>query len=89
MKETIYSKIGWLGSLLLSFCSLPEVIKTIQTEQCSLSWGFLNMWGIGLILILIPLYREFKDKYVIFNYSVNLIFVMIMWYYKLGGINGI
>lgn len=77
--------MGWLGSLLLSFCSLPEVIRTIINNNCSLSWSFLLMWGIGLVLILIPLYREFKEKYILFNYTVNLIFVLIMWYYKLKG----
>jgi uncharacterized protein with PQ loop repeat len=42
--------IGWLGSVLLAFCGLPQAIESYKTKSSEgLTWGFISMWFIGEI----------------------------------------
>ena len=75
--------LGWLGSILLSLCSIPEVIHSIKTGNCTLTWGFLLMWGLGEAFLLVPIIKKIKEPFLIFNYSLNLIFIIILIGYKL------
>ena len=77
--------LGWTGGILLAFCGLPEAIKTMTTGTCVLSWGLLLMWFFGEIFVLIPVWIKIKKNWLLVNYIANIIFVMIMIYYKLFG----
>lgn len=36
--------VGWLGGLLLAFCAVPQVIKTIKTKRrkgCKYLWVYI------------------------------------------------
>ena len=47
--------IGWLGSIMLALCAVPEVIQTYRNKRCAVSWGMLILWGGGEILVLISI----------------------------------
>ena len=75
--------IQWLGSLLLAVCGLPELIRTIQDSKCHVGYGMLTCWLLGEILVAIHVYRTHKDKALLTNYAVNIIILLVLWYYKL------
>lgn len=81
--------IGWLGSLLLSFCGLPQAIKTYQTKKADdLSWGFLGMWGAGEIFTFIYVIENNLNKGefqypLLANYTINTIIIVYLIYVKL------
>lgn len=75
--------IGWIGSLLLAFCGLPQAITAIKTKSGKgISWIFLIMWFIGELFTLIYIWPK-SDMPLIINYSANLAFLLIIIYYKI------
>jgi uncharacterized protein with PQ loop repeat len=75
--------IGWLGSLLLAFCGLPQALESIKTKSSAgLTWGFILMWSFGEIFTFIYVAPK-MDLPLIFNYTANIIFLAIIVYYKL------
>jgi uncharacterized protein with PQ loop repeat len=79
MMETI----GWIGSILLAFCGLPQAIESYKTKNSDgLTWGFLGMWGMGEIFTIIYILPKWHWP-LIFNYTANIIFISIILYYKI------
>jgi uncharacterized protein with PQ loop repeat len=79
MMETI----GWIGSILLAFCGLPQAIESWKTKNSDgLTWGFLGMWGMGEIFTIIYILPKWHWP-LIFNYTANIIFISIILYYKI------
>ena len=75
--------IGWIGSILMAFCGLPQAIESYKTKSSrGLSWGFLIMWFSGELLTMIYILPK-MDLPLLFNYTANLIFLIIIIYYKL------
>ena len=75
--------IGWLGSILLAFCGLPQAIESIRTKSSEgLTWGFIIMWFAGEIMTFIYILPQMVLP-LIFNYTANIIFLAIIIYYKL------
>jgi uncharacterized protein with PQ loop repeat len=75
--------IGWLGSILLAFCGLPQAIESYKTKSSAgLTWGFLVMWFIGEILTVIYIIPKWHWP-LIFNYTANIIFLSVILYYKI------
>lgn len=75
--------IGWLGSILLAFCGLPQAIESYKTKSSAgLTWGFLLMWFIGEIFTIIYIIPKWHWP-LIFNYTANIIFLIIIIYYKI------
>jgi len=75
--------IGWIGSILLAFCGLPQAIESYKTKNSDgLTWGFLIMWGVGEIFTIIYIIPKWHWP-LIFNYTANIIFISIIVYYKL------
>ena len=75
------NSIGMIGSLLLTFCALPELIRTIKDGRCHLSWGFLSMWFTGEIFC-ISYGLDLSEIPMIINYGFNLVVAGIMVYFK-------
>ena len=75
--------IGWIGSVLLASCGLPQAIKSYRQQHAhGVSLIFLIMWLFGEVLVLI--YVAPKGHWpLIFNYTVNILFVVIILYYRL------
>jgi uncharacterized protein with PQ loop repeat len=75
--------LGWLGSILMAFCGLPQAIESIRTKSSEgLTWGFIGMWFLGEILTFIYILPK-MDLPLLFNYTANIIFLSIIIYYKL------
>ena len=75
--------IGWLGSILLAFCGLPQAIESIKTKSSAgLTWGFISMWFIGEICTFIYILPK-MDLPLLLNYTANIIFLIIIIWYKI------
>lgn len=75
--------IGWIGSILLAFCGLPQAIESYKTKNSDgLTWAFLIMWGVGEIFTIIYIIPKWHWP-LIFNYTANIIFISIILYYKI------
>lgn len=76
--------LGYIGGILLGLCALPEVYRTIKDKKCHVGNGFLWMWYVGEICLLIYVLPK-KDLPLIGNYLFNIILISIMIYYKVRG----
>jgi hypothetical protein len=74
--------LAWCGSILLAGCGLPELLRTLKTRQCSLTWGFLGMWGIGEVCTIVPVLSRNLGAFLVFNYSLNIVIIAVLCYYK-------
>lgn len=75
--------IGWIGSILLAFCGLPQAVESIKTKSSEgLTWGFIGMWFIGEICTFIYILPTLNLP-LLFNYTANIIFLAIIIYFKL------
>lgn len=75
--------IGWIGSVLLGICAIPELIRTITTKKCHIGWGMLLTWYFGEIFVLYYIMSSLWSFPLIFNYLLNIIIISIMLFYKL------
>lgn len=73
--------MGLIGSLLLTFCGVPELIRTVKDKKCHLGWGFILMWFFGEIFCV---YYSFGlgEIPLIINYTFNLFLAMVMFSFK-------
>lgn len=75
--------IGWMGSILLAFCGLPQAIESYRTKNSDgLTWGFLIMWGVGELFTIAYIIPKMHLP-LIFNYAANIVFISIIVYYKI------
>jgi len=75
--------IGWIGSILLAFCGLPQAIESYKTKSSEgLTWGFIGMWFIGEICTFVYILPK-MDLPLLLNYTANIIFLSIIIFYKL------
>lgn len=78
--------LGWIGSVLLMLCSLPQLIKMLQTKNVeSISPIFLFSWLLGMIFMLLHVILIGNPSIpIVMNYSVSLFVVisMIVTYLK-------
>ena len=75
--------LGWLGSILLAFCGLPQAIESYKTKNSDgLTWGFVLMWFVGEICTFVYIIPK-MDLPLLFNYSANIMFLIIIIYYKI------
>lgn len=77
--------LGYLGGILLAFCAIPEAYLAWKRKRSDLSWTFLGMWGIGEVAILIPVIFEIKVGFLLLNYSLNVILISVICFYKRKG----
>ena len=75
--------LGWLGSILLGVCALPETIRTVQDNRCHVGWGMLLTWLFGEIFVFIHVYFNIHDVALLTNYFSNIVLISIMIWYKL------
>jgi uncharacterized protein with PQ loop repeat len=76
--------LGWLGSLLLAFCSIPQAYKSFNDKHSrGISWGFILMWTTGEICTLIYILQDQFAWPLLFNYGINCVFCLVILWYKL------
>jgi len=75
--------IGWIGAVLFAVCGLPQAWQSIKDGHSKgLNWFFLLAWAGGEILTIVYVFPK-ADLPLLSNYFVNMIFLVIMLYYKL------
>jgi uncharacterized protein with PQ loop repeat len=75
--------IGWIGSLLLALCGLPQAIESFKNKHSNgLTWGFILMWFIGEICTFVYIIPK-MDFPLLVNYSANICFLVIIIYFKI------
>lgn len=75
--------IGWIGSILFAICGLPQALQSIRDGHSrGLNWYFLQCWLWGEILTIIYVWPK-QDWPLLFNYGMNMIFLLIMVCYKI------
>lgn len=72
---------GFIGSILLAICAIPEVVRTIKDNKCHLGWNFLLLWFFGEVFLFIYVV-DLIDYALIFNYGFNILLLIIMLIYK-------
>lgn len=74
--------IGWLGSICLALCGLPQAFRCwVDKHADGVSTGFLLLWTIGEVLAAIYVVY-LGDAPLITNYLINLISCAIIVRYK-------
>jgi len=75
--------IGWLGSLCLAICALPQAYNAMRLGRSDgIQTSFLLLWLTGEVLALI--YSGGKDVLpLLFNYGFNILFISIILYFKM------
>ena len=80
--------LAWIGSVLLALCGFPMMIKSIRDGHSDgVDATFLWMWIIGEILVWVYVVSR-QDWPMIFNYSLNIIFVIVILKYKYFNVKG-
>ena len=75
--------IGYIGSILLAICGLPQAIESYKTKSSEgLTWGFILLWFFGELFTFAYIIPK-MDLPLLINYSANLIFLIIILYYKI------
>lgn len=75
--------IGWIGSVLLAFCGLPQAVESYRTKSSAgLTWGFILMWFVGEIFTVIYIIPKWHWP-LIFNYTANILFLSVIIFYKI------
>jgi hypothetical protein len=81
IKRSARELVGWIGSICFMLSGLPTAVDSIINKQCTLPLGTLILWSVGeacLIYYVLPS----RDKPLLANYFLNVIFLIPMWYYK-------
>lgn len=74
--------IGWIGAILFAICSIPQAYQCWKTKSAQgLSLSFLLMWFIGEVLTIIYVLPKW-DLPLLFNYAVNILSLLVIFYYK-------
>lgn len=76
--------VGWFGSILFALCALPQALKCWNDGHArGLSNSFLWLWLLGEASMIV--YTVFKlngDLPLLFNYMLNMSFLMLIMRYK-------
>ena len=74
--------IGYIGSIMLAVCGLPQAIESFKTKSSEgLTWGFILLWFFGELFTFAYIIPK-MDLPLLINYSANIIFLIIIIYYK-------
>ena len=76
--------LGWLGSICLALCGLPQAIQCIKADGCKdINIIFLILWLSGEVLCFVPIIVQIGwVPWLVFNYGFNIILVSIILYYR-------
>lgn len=74
--------MGWLGSLCLALCGVPQALQSYKDKNShGISWGMLLLWAFGEVFALTYVFNKL-DMPLLMNYAINIFVVALMLYYK-------
>jgi uncharacterized protein with PQ loop repeat len=74
---------GYIGSICLAICALPQAMLSYKRGHSKgIAFNFLLLWTVGEVFTLIYVFPKL-DIPLILNYSANLVFLSIIWRYKI------
>lgn len=74
--------LGILGPGLLAICGVFEVVPSIKRGYCGSSLPYLLVWFFGEVFALVYIIYTSVDFYLLVNYSLNIILILILFFYK-------
>jgi uncharacterized protein with PQ loop repeat len=75
--------IGYIGSILLALCAFPQAIQSyMDGHSKGINLWFLLMWTFGEIFTIIYVIPLMSIPLFI-NYGANLMFLTVIWRYKI------
>lgn len=82
-ESNFYMLMGWLGSICLALCGVPQAIQSYQDKHShGISWGMLLLWAFGECFALTYVFNRL-DMPMVMNYGVNIFVIALMLYYKI------
>ena len=78
--------LGYVASITLAFCALPQVIYSMRVKNAyGVDSLFLALWAGGEVLMVayVFLRHGMSDIPLLANYLMNLLFLGVIIYYKL------
>jgi uncharacterized protein with PQ loop repeat len=79
---TIFEILGWLGSICLAICGLPQAWQSYKDKNSEgISWGFILLWAFGEVFALAYVYDKL-DLPLLLNYTTNILILGVILYYK-------
>ena len=80
---TIFQILGWLGSICLAVCGLPQAWMSYKDKHSrGISWAFILLWAMGEAFALAYVYDKL-DAPLVVNYITNILIVGVILYYKI------
>lgn len=80
---TIFEILGWLGSICLAICGLPQAWQSYKDKNSEgISWGFILLWAFGEVFALAYVYDKL-DLPLLLNYATNILILAVILYYKI------
>jgi len=77
--------IGTIGAICFAICALPVAIQSVTDGHSNgQPWSFLLLWLIGELFTFYYVFRRHGvDIPLFFNYTLNIVFISIVIYFKL------
>lgn len=76
---------GWMGSVLFAICAMPQAYQCYKQKHAKgMSWLFLLLWLGGEIFTILYIWPK-KDMPLLANYSLNMLVLLSIIYYKVKG----
>ncbi len=80
---SIFQILGWLGSICLAICGLPQAWMSFKDKHShGISWAFILLWAFGEAFALAYVYDKL-DLPLVLNYLTNILIVGVILYYKI------
>jgi uncharacterized protein with PQ loop repeat len=75
--------IGWFGAILFAVCGIPQAWQCWKQGNANgMAWVFLLCWFFGELLTIVYVIPK-RDLPLLFNYTINLVCLLIILYYKI------
>jgi uncharacterized protein with PQ loop repeat len=82
-KLTLIEIIGWLGSICLAICGIPQAWMSFKDKHShGISWAFILLWAFGEAFALAYVYDKL-DLPLVVNYLTNILIVGVILYFKI------
>lgn len=74
--------IGWIGSVCFALCAAPQAYQSFKNKHSNgVNLYMLFLWSVGAVCSLIYIVPDWKWP-LIFNYSLNILWLSIIYYYR-------